>query len=40
MKHRERSEVQRWRFQRELEKFNGQPVFYLDECGVDPPPVS
>ena len=35
MKHRERSEVQRWRFQRELEKFNGQPVFYLDECGVD-----
>ena len=27
--------MQRWLFQRELEKFNGQPVFYLDECGVD-----
>jgi transposase len=27
--------VQRWLFQRELEKFNGQPLFYLDECGVD-----
>jgi transposase len=27
--------VQRWLFQRELEKFSGQPVFYLDECGVD-----
>jgi transposase len=27
--------VQRWLFRRELEKFNGQPVFYLDECGVD-----
>jgi transposase len=26
--------VQRWLFQRELEKFHGQPVFYLDECGV------
>jgi transposase len=35
MKYRERSEVQRWLFQRELEKFSGQPVFYLDECGVD-----
>ncbi len=27
--------MQRWRFRRELEKLNGQPVFYLDECGVD-----
>ena len=27
--------MQRWLFQRELEKFNGQPLFYLDECGVD-----
>jgi hypothetical protein len=27
--------VQRWLFRRELEKFDGQPVFYLDECGVD-----
>ena len=27
--------MQRWLFRRELEKFNGQPVFYLDECGVD-----
>jgi putative transposase len=27
--------VQRWLFGRELEKLNGQPVFYLDECGVD-----
>ena len=27
--------MQRWLFGRELEKFNGQPVFYLDECGVD-----
>jgi transposase len=27
--------VQRWLFQRELEEFSGQPVFYLDECGVD-----
>jgi len=35
IKYRERSEVQRWLFQRELEKFSGQPVFYLDECGVD-----
>ena len=35
IKYRERSEVQRWLFQRELAKFNGQPVFYLDECGVD-----
>ena len=35
MKYRERNEVQRWLFQRELERFNGQPVFYLDECGVD-----
>ena len=26
--------MQRWLFQRELEKFHGQPVFYLDECGV------
>src|ERR1035438_10011936 len=35
IKYRERSEVQRWLFQRELEKFNGQPLFYLDECGID-----
>ena len=27
--------MQRWLFQRELEEFSGQPVFYLDECGVD-----
>ena len=27
--------MQRWLFRRELEKFAGQPVFYLDECGVD-----
>ena len=27
--------MQRWLFCRELEKLNGQPVFYLDECGVD-----
>jgi transposase len=27
--------VQRGLFQRELAKFNGQSVYYLDECGVD-----
>ncbi|MBP7825830.1 MAG: IS630 family transposase [Verrucomicrobia bacterium] len=27
--------MQRWLFQRELEKFKGRPVFYLGECGVD-----
>ena len=27
--------MQRWLFRRELEQFKGQPVFYLDECGVD-----
>lgn len=27
--------MQRWLFRRELEKLNGQTVFYLDECGVD-----
>jgi len=27
--------VQRWLFQRELEKLASRPVFYLDECGVD-----
>ena len=27
--------MQRWLFRRELEKFAGQPVVYLDECGVD-----
>lgn len=27
--------MQRWLFRRELEKLAGQPVFYLDECGVD-----
>ncbi len=31
----ERNEVQRWLFRRELEALDGQPVFYLDECGVD-----
>ena len=25
----------RWLFRRKLEKFAGQPVFFLDECGVD-----
>ena len=27
--------MQRWLYQRELEKLNTQTVFYLDECGVD-----
>ena len=27
--------MQRWLFGRELEKLAGQPVFYLDGCGVD-----
>lgn len=27
--------MQRWLFRRELEKLAGQPLFYLDECGVD-----
>jgi transposase len=27
--------VQRWLFQRELAALADQPVFYLDECGVD-----
>lgn len=27
--------MQRWLYQRELEKLAGVPVFYLDECGVD-----
>ena len=27
--------MQRWLFQRELEKLASRPVFYLDECGVD-----
>ena len=27
--------MQRWLFRRELETLAGQPVFYLDECGVD-----
>ena len=27
--------MQHWLFLRELEKIAGQPVFYLDECGVD-----
>ncbi len=27
--------MQRWLFRRELEELAGQPVFYLDECGVD-----
>ena len=25
----------RWLFRRALEKFHDQPVFYLDQCGVD-----
>src|ERR1035441_8182370 len=35
IKYRERNEVQRWLFRRELEKLARRPVFYLDECGVD-----
>ena len=35
MKYRERNEVQRWLFRREMEQFNLQTVFYLDERGVD-----
>ena len=27
--------MRRWLFRRKQEKFNGRPVFYLDECGVD-----
>lgn len=27
--------MQRWLFRRELEMLDGQPVFFLDECGVD-----
>jgi transposase len=34
-KYRERNEVQRWLFRRELENLGDVPVFYLDECGVD-----
>jgi len=34
-KYRERNEIQRWLFRRELENLAGRPVFYLDECGVD-----
>ena len=35
MQYRERNEVQRWLFRRELEKLEPNRVFYLDECGVD-----
>ena len=35
MKYRERNEVQRWLFQRELERLAAPNVYYLDECGVD-----
>ena len=35
MKYRERNEVQRWLFRRELEKLPPASVYYLDECGVD-----
>jgi transposase len=35
MKYRDHNEVQRWLFRRELEELDGQPVFYLDEYGVD-----
>jgi transposase len=35
IKYRERNEVQRWLFRRELEKLAGTPVFYLDEYDVD-----
>jgi hypothetical protein len=35
IKYRERNAVQRWLFRRELEKFDGQSVFYPGECRVD-----
>jgi len=35
IKYRERNEVQRWLFGRELEKLNAQNIYYLDECGGD-----
>jgi transposase len=35
IKYRERNGVQRRLFRRELQTLAGQPVFYLDECGVD-----
>ena len=35
MKYRERNEVQRWLFRRELEQLAPKSVYYLDECGVD-----
>jgi transposase len=35
IKYRERNEVQRWLFRRELEQLDHRSVFYLDECGVD-----
>ena len=34
MKYRERNEVQRWLYRRELEKLAPASVYYLDECGV------
>jgi len=33
--YRERDEVQRWLFRREMESLAGRPVFFLDESGVD-----
>jgi transposase len=35
VRYRERDEVQRWLFSRELERLAGLPVYFLDECGVD-----
>jgi transposase len=35
IKYRERNEVQRWIFWRELENLGNVPAFYLEECGVD-----
>jgi transposase len=35
IKYRERNEVQRWLFRRELEKLTPASVYYLDEHGVD-----
>ena len=35
MKYRERNEVQRWLYRRELAKLAPAKVYFLDECGVD-----
>ena len=35
MKYRERNEVQRWLFRRELEKLDERTVFYLDPAARD-----